>query len=42
MLDDDAYYAIDYAIASIEQAKVAVLDAIAAHLEVEKAKIAAA
>ena len=42
MLDDDATFAIEYAIASIEQAKVAVLDAIAGHLEVEKAKIAAA
>ena len=42
MLDDDASFAIEYAIASIEQAKVAVLDAIAGHLEVEKAKHAAA
>jgi hypothetical protein len=42
MLDDDASFAIEYAIASIEQAKVAVLDAIAGHLEVEKAKIATA
>jgi predicted nucleic acid-binding Zn-ribbon protein len=42
LLDEDASFAIDYAIASIEQAKVAVLDAIAAHLEVEKAKRTAA
>ena len=42
MLDDDASFAVEYAIASIEQAKVAVLDAIAGHLEVEKARIAAA
>ena len=42
LLDEDASFAIDYAIASIEQAKVAVLDAIAGHLEVEKAKRAAA
>jgi hypothetical protein len=41
MLDDDAAFAVEYAIASIEEAKVAVLDAIAAHLEVEKAKTAA-
>ena len=38
LLDEDASFAIDYAIASIEQAKVAVLDAIAGHLEVENAK----
>ena len=38
LLDEDASFAIDYAIASIEQAKVAVLDSIAGHLEVEKAK----
>ena len=42
MLDEDAAFAIDYAIASIEQAKLAVLDAIAGHLEVEKAKRTAA
>ncbi len=42
LLDEDASFAIDYAIASIEQAKVAVLDAIAGHLEVEKAKRTAA
>ena len=42
MLDEDASYAIDYAIASIEQAKVAVLDAIAGRIEVEKAKRTAA
>ena len=35
-------FAIDYAISSIEQAKVAVLDAIAGHIEVEKAKRTAA
>jgi len=40
-LDDDAAVAIDYAIASIEQAKLAVLDAIAGRIEVEKAKTAA-
>jgi prophage DNA circulation protein len=39
-LDDDASCAIDYAIASIEQANVAVLDAIAGRVEVVKAKIA--
>ena len=42
LLHEDASYAIDYAIASIEEAKVAVLDAIAARLEVEKAKRTAA
>ena len=42
LLDEDASYAIDYAIASIEQAKVAVLDAIAGHIEVEKVKRTAA
>ncbi len=42
ILDEDAAFAIDYAIASIEQAKLAVLDAIAGHLEVEKAKRTAA
>ena len=42
LLDEEASFAIDYAIASIEQAKVAVLDAIAGHLEVEKAKRPAA
>ena len=42
LLDEDAFFAIDYANASIEQAKVAVLDAIAGHLEVEKAKRTAA
>ncbi len=42
LLDEDAAFAIDYAIASIDQAKVAVLDAIAGHLEVEKAKRTAA
>jgi len=41
LLDDDATFAIDYAVASIEQAKLAVLDAIAARIEVEKAKTAA-
>jgi hypothetical protein len=38
LLDEDVSFAIDYAAASIEQAKVAVLDAIAGHLEVENAK----
>jgi hypothetical protein len=42
LLDEEASFAIDYAIASIEQAKVSVLDAIAGHLEVEKAKRPAA
>ena len=42
LLDEDASFAIDYAAASIEQAKVAVLDAIAGHIEVEKAKRTAA
>jgi hypothetical protein len=42
LLDEEASFAIDYAIASIEQAKVAVLDAIVGHLEVEKAKRTAA
>ena len=42
LLDEDASFAIDYAISSIEQAKLAVLDAIAGHLEVEKAKRTAA
>ena len=42
LLDEDASFAIDYAIASIEQAQVAVLDAIAGHIEVEKAKRTAA
>ena len=41
-LDEQASLAIDYAIASIEQAKLAVLDAVAGHLKVEKAKHAAA
>jgi len=42
LLDEEASFAIDYAIASIEQAKVAVLDAIAGRLAVEKAKRTAA
>ena len=42
LLDEEASFAIDYAIASIEQAKVAVLDAIAGRLGVEKAKRTAA
>ena len=42
LLDEDASFAIDYAIASIEQAKLAVLDAIAGRIEVEKAKRTAA
>ena len=40
LLDEDASFAIDYAIVSIEQAKVAVLDAIAGHIEVEKSRSA--
>ena len=35
-LDEDASLAIDYAIASVDQAKVAVLEAIAGHIEVAK------
>jgi hypothetical protein len=42
LLDEEASFTIDYAIASIEQAKVAVLDAIAGRLAVEKAKRTAA
>ena len=42
LLDENAAFAIDYAVASVELAKMAVLDAIAGHLEVEKAKRAAA
>ena len=42
LLDEEASFAIDYAVASIEQAKVAVLDAIAGRLKVEKAKRTAA
>ena len=42
LLDEDASFAVDYAIASIEQAKLAVLDAIAGRIEVEKAKRTAA
>ena len=42
LLHEDASFAIDYAIASIEQAKLAVLDAIAGRIEVEKAKRTAA
>jgi hypothetical protein len=42
LLDEDASFAIDYAIASIEQVKVAVLDAIVGPIEVEKAKRTAA
>lgn len=38
LLDEDAAFAIDYAIASIEQAKVAVLDAVAGRFKAEKAK----
>jgi len=39
-LDEDASFAIDYAIASVDQAKLAVLDAIAGHIEVAKRKVA--
>ena len=42
LLDENAAFAIDYAVASVELAKMAVLDAIAGHLEVEKAKRTAA
>jgi hypothetical protein len=42
LLDENASFAIDYAIASIEQARLAVLDAIAGHLLIEKAKRTAA
>jgi hypothetical protein len=42
LLDEDASLAIDYAIASIEQARLAVLDAVAGHLLIEKAKRTAA
>jgi hypothetical protein len=42
LLEEEASFAIDYAIASIEQAKVAVLDAIAGRIEAEKAKRTAA
>jgi len=38
LLDDDATFAVDYAIASIEQAKVAVLDAIVGRAEVDVIK----
>ncbi len=37
-LDREATFAIDYAVASIEQAKLAVLDAVIGHGEAEKAK----
>ena len=39
-LDREATFAIDYAIASIEQAKLAVLDAVIGRVEAEKAKSA--
>jgi hypothetical protein len=35
----EAGVAIDYAIASVEQAKLAVLDAVSGRVEVEKAKV---
>jgi hypothetical protein len=38
--EDDASFAIDYAIASVEQAKLAAIDAIAARLDAEAAKAA--
>ena len=40
-LDWEAAFAIDYAIASVEQAAVAVLDAVAGRVEAEKLKHAA-
>ena len=38
--EDDASFAIEYAIASVEQAKLAAIDAIAARLDAEAAKAA--
>jgi len=38
LLEDDAGFAIDYAIASIEQARLAVLDAVDGRLAAEQAK----
>jgi hypothetical protein len=38
-LEREARFAVDYAIASIEQAKYAVLDAIVGRVEAEKAKL---
>jgi len=40
-LEQDAGVAVDYAIASVEQAKLAVLDAIAGRMEAEQARKAA-
>ena len=37
-LDREASFAVEYAAASIEQAKLAVLDAIVGHFEAEKAR----
>ena len=37
-LEREATFAIDYAIASVEQAKLAVLDAVIGRVEAEKAK----
>ena len=39
-LEDDAAFAIDYAVSSIEQARLAALDAIAGRLEADAAKAA--
>jgi hypothetical protein len=41
LLDEEASFAVDYAIAAIEQAQVAVLDAAVGRMEAEKAKTAA-
>ena len=38
MLEDEAAFAIDYAISSVEQAKLAALDAIVGRAEAERAK----
>jgi hypothetical protein len=37
-LEREATFAIDYAIASVEQAKLAVLDAVIGRVDAEKAK----
>jgi hypothetical protein len=39
-LEREATFAIDYAIASVEQAKLAVLDAVIGRVDAEKAKSA--
>jgi molecular chaperone GrpE (heat shock protein) len=38
MLEDEAAFAIDYAISSVEQAKLAVLDAIVGRADAERAR----